>query len=143
MENKYTEFILDEQDKFLRPQKNLMFSAQLLVPSSSKYVIAALINRWFKNWACKMAHVMKILCSGNWLLFTWKTKVSGQFKVQHIQECGDSNISPGTVRTVTWYCTDMYIYGKDKRIENTDQNISCKADFRVDNVKPWVILPDN
>jgi len=37
----------------------------------------------------------------------------------------------------------MYIYGKDKRIENTDQNICCKADFGVDNVKPWVTLSDN
>jgi hypothetical protein len=53
-----------------------MFSAELLVPSSSKYVIAALVNHWFKNQACKLAHIMTILCSGNWL-FTWKTKVSG------------------------------------------------------------------
>jgi hypothetical protein len=118
-----------------------MFSAELLVPSSSKYVIAALVNHWFKKQACKMAHVMKILCSGNWL-FTWKTKVSRQFRVQH-----NKNV---VIQTVTWYCHNcdmvqacMYIYGKDKHIENTDQNISCKADFGVDNVKPWVILPDN
>jgi hypothetical protein len=44
-----------------------MFSVELLVPSS-KYVIAALVNHWFKNQACNMAHVMKILCSENWLV---------------------------------------------------------------------------
>jgi hypothetical protein len=49
-----------------------------------------------------MAHVMKILCSGNWLV-TWMTEVSGQLRVQLNQECGKSNKSPGTVRTVTWY----------------------------------------
>lgn len=100
MENKYNEFVQDELNKFLKPQKNLMFSAELLVLSSSKYVIAAFVNHWFKKKACKMAHVMKILCSGNWL-FTWKTKVGGQFRVR--QEFGDPNKSPGTVRTVTWY----------------------------------------
>lgn len=59
LENKYTEFILDEQDKFLRLQKILKFSVQLLVPSSSKYVIAALANHRYKNQACDMARVMK------------------------------------------------------------------------------------
>jgi len=49
MENKYTKFIQDEQDKFLRPQKNLLFSDDLLVPSSSKYVTAALVYHWFKK----------------------------------------------------------------------------------------------
>jgi len=53
-----------------------MFSAELLVPSSSKYVTAALVSHWFKNQTCEVAHVMKILCSGSWL-FTGKTKVSG------------------------------------------------------------------
>ena len=56
----------------------MMFSAELLV----KYVRAAPVNHWLKNQACKMAHVMTTLCSGNWV-FTWKTKVSGQFRVQH------------------------------------------------------------
>jgi hypothetical protein len=37
-----------------------MFSAELLVPSSSKYVIAALVNHWFKNQACKMARYENI-----------------------------------------------------------------------------------
>lgn len=54
MENKYSEFILDE-DKFLRLQKILKFSVELLVPSSSKYVTAALPNHRFKNQACNMA----------------------------------------------------------------------------------------
>lgn len=42
-----------------------------------------------------------------------------------------------------WHGTGKYIYGKDKHTENTDQNISCKADLEDKNVKPWVILPEN
>ena len=68
-------------------------------------------------------------------------KSQWQFRVQR-----DKNVVIQTSHLVLselWHGTGMYIYGKDKRTENTDQNISCKADFGVDNVKPWVILPDN
>lgn len=72
------------------------------MPSSSKYVLAALVYYWFKNQARNMACVIKIFCSGNWLV-TQKTEVSGQFRVRHSQEHGDSYQLSGTVRTVTWY----------------------------------------